>query len=110
MKIEPGKYYKTRCGKKAWIGHICPEESNRPNPVYGYIVEDGNFWAMYCWHLDGKASNCDYCLVSEWTEPEKKQITIVWNQNNGAIDFRVGTNWMFKYPWKVIKVVEVELD
>jgi hypothetical protein len=73
MKLEAGKYYRTRDGRKAYVAAIAPEWVATDYPVLGWVDI-----ATIRWRADGKEvrneSPCD--LISEWTdEPEKKEDT-----------------------------------
>lgn len=71
MKIEAGKYYRTRCGKKAYVHVVYGinpfDNSHLPYPVSGCV---GTHWVR--WTERGKYSSTDtennYDLVAEWSE------------------------------------------
>lgn len=76
LKIEAGKYYKTRGGKKAYVACIV-----LPNPFEGPSIKD-QFPVRHvidqevgCWYCraDGRlqpGKDDAYDLVAEWKEPE----------------------------------------
>jgi len=54
MKIEPGKFYKTRGGCKAYVvGEKCPFEQERVNFV-GWIQLEDNLIIPAFWEFDGR--------------------------------------------------------
>jgi len=65
MKIEAGKSYRTRNGRKAVVFGIAPDGFYN---VAGY-VEGG--YGVLVWSEDGTCSTCETLkLVSEWEEPK----------------------------------------
>lgn len=78
MKIEVGKFYKTRGGKKARVYAVdgAPE-----NPVHGSIFcrsqNDKDHWVTYTWAKQGRYINnreSIYDLVALWQEPKPKRL------------------------------------
>lgn len=66
MKIEAGKYYKTRAGNKA---RVYATDGHGDFPAHGAVLIDG--WRLEKWTLDGKAiprGTYPTDLVSEWTD------------------------------------------
>lgn len=69
MKIEVGKFYKTRDGRKARIYAT----DGISDTLHGAILHEGG-WVSYAWHESGlhylnTREGTD--LVSEWREPVK---------------------------------------
>ena len=66
MKIEPGKFYKTRDGRKVRIYAVDGENAF---PVHAALYEGGN-WFIHDYTLDGKFDSTfsDSDLISEWPE------------------------------------------
>jgi len=72
MKIEVGKYYKTRDGRKAFVA-FCTPSPCLIGPYVGYVETETNL--IYNWLGDGAASmrassNNKYDLIEEWKEPK----------------------------------------
>ncbi len=68
MKIEAGKFYRTRAGRKARIYAI---DCGVDWPIHGAVQHDG-FWKVCKWDNNGKRPNCiggELSLISEWIEP-----------------------------------------
>jgi hypothetical protein len=74
MKIEVGKFYKTRDGRKARIYAVDGRDYTK---IHGAVFEDGG-WASLTWfengifYIDGKEYVLD--LVSEWEEPKPRML------------------------------------
>lgn len=66
MKLEAGKYYRTRSGMKAFVGAICPYECHPFQKVVGWIGGSCFTWAMSGQWGSG-SNNPD--LVAEWVDP-----------------------------------------
>lgn len=75
LKIEAGKFYRTRDGHKAFVAAVmlpCPfaERVHTQYPVRGFV--DGSD-AAQCWRADGAWHGSDkeykYDLVAEWRKP-----------------------------------------
>ena len=66
MKLEAGKWYKTRDGRKAFVGFIHPNRTI--NRYIGSIDSEALLsWSEYGEYGGQSSSPVD--LVSEWTEP-----------------------------------------
>jgi len=68
MKIEVGKFYKTRDGRKARIYAV---DGGSDTPVHGAILGPGRGWNTYVWNNSGinyysRPDDCE--LISEWTD------------------------------------------
>lgn len=86
MKIEAGKYYRTRGGDKVFVGgFVLPSPArathSSPYPVRGYIGSGDE----ECWTADGfyrQTKDPSFQdLVEEWREPRKVEIN-VWERGN----------------------------
>lgn len=69
LKIEAGKFYRTRDGRKAGIYRT---DAKGKRPIHGYIVDSEE--NAFCWYKGGYSfSNRDVKyendLISEWQEP-----------------------------------------
>lgn len=83
MKLEIGKYYTTRDGRKARIYAVDGDKNWR---VHGAILEGGE-WCHAAWRGNGKAMwnghEVDTDLVSEWTDPGPRRLA--WTDSNGHL-------------------------
>lgn len=84
MKIEVGKFYKTRDGRKARIYTL---DAGGTRPIQGAVNDDG-IWRMEAWYTSGKyifdgAALTD--IVSEWTEPKPRMLAYL--TNTGGVVF-----------------------
>lgn len=76
LKIEVGKYYKTRGGGKAYIGYKVPKELNEHDKTcfIGLIVKD-DFKKHWTWDEDGFCHEFRHekmeDIISEWQEEPK---------------------------------------
>lgn len=68
MKLELGKHYKTRDGRKVRI--ICVDKMSDSHPIVGLILE-GDWEAISAYTEQGKYATYDSHedIVSEWREP-----------------------------------------
>ncbi len=69
MKIEAGKYYKTRDGRKARV--YVTDAENRDFPVHGFLSGEQLMWTLegtFYVSLDPSVRD----LVSEWVEPKPR--------------------------------------
>lgn len=78
MQLEAGKFYKTRDGRKAFVGAVNPpfEEVNDDEQAIGWI--DGQR-CSYGWEKDGRhiksSETHSEDLVSEWID-QPQEITV----------------------------------
>lgn len=79
MKIEAGKYYRTRCGQKAII-YAVDVEGNQP--IHGAILGDDG-WSVADWGFEGFHPVSDHNLVDEW--PTKLRAFV--SRRDGRITF-----------------------
>lgn len=87
LKIEVGKFYKTRDGSKV---RIYATDGSSRHPIHGAIqYEDG--WHQRGWSLSGKFLNFpgenQEDLIAEWSEPKPKRLGWV-NKVNGLLCVR----------------------
>lgn len=71
MKIEVGKFYKTRGGQKVRVYAI--DGNNTPHCIHG-ATQSPYGWVMYTWQFDGcyyKGYFGDDDIVAEWRDPIK---------------------------------------
>lgn len=70
LKIEAGKSYKTRDGRKVGIYRT---DANHPeHSIHGYIIEQDGVEYSVVWRSDGRLFSTNdepYDLISEWEEP-----------------------------------------
>ncbi len=74
MKIEVGKFYSTRNGKKV---RIYATDSLDYYPIHGGFERSQNIWVARVWAIDGThiTGICgDLDIVSEWVEPKPKML------------------------------------
>lgn len=69
MKIEAGKFYRTRDGHRARVYAV---DGRDPYPAHGAIFFDGAGWIGNTWTIEGSVSvalhpRC-YDLISEWVD------------------------------------------
>lgn len=73
LKIESGKFYKTRGGDKARIYAL---DGRSSYPVHGAMLISSG-WQSYAWTATGKDApvdaECSNDIVSLWEEPEEKE-------------------------------------
>jgi hypothetical protein len=86
MKFEPGKYYKTRDGRKA---RIYITDAGGTYSIHG-AVWTTDIWVQHTWQADGgfnyeKPGGSSLDLVAEWEEPKPREILYewVWKTNSG---------------------------
>lgn len=71
LKLEVGKWYETRNGKKAFVAF---EYRSRNGFTHHGYVKEGDFDDTISWHSDGvhyRAERTNYDLIEEWKEPLK---------------------------------------
>ena len=71
LTLEAGKFYRTRNGRKAFVGCENPFADGSTLRVFGYIEGAGiAIWRTDgCYFSDGAAASSD--LVAEWVEPKR---------------------------------------
>lgn len=77
MKFEPGKYYKTRDGRKV---RIYTTDAGGRHPIHG-SVWNGDRWVQLSWATSGtyiRSGECGWDLISEWQEPKPREIVHEW--------------------------------
>ncbi len=69
MNIEPGKFYRTREGRKV---RIYATDGEGPYKIHGAVFVDGE-WVFDTWLLDGTVfadrRNNDDDIIAKWIEP-----------------------------------------
>lgn len=71
MKLEAGKYFKTRDGRKAYVAAIAPEEIGAAYPAIGWLGDQLDNWLTDGRYMrSGNDESED--LIAEWIEPEAK--------------------------------------
>lgn len=76
MEIKPG-WYKTRDGRRAYVGAICPEPQKVTAPGYavGWVVSSEGRWADLAWTDFGQASHQGPgCMDLVSREPEAEVV------------------------------------
>lgn len=84
MKIEAGKYYRTRDGRKAYVDVIrvsSPFNGYEPtHPIIGYVDDEKQGpRSTKTWRADGRfdvKQDRSIDLVEEWREPVSREITL----------------------------------
>lgn len=102
MKIEVGKYYKTRGGRKVRIYAV---DGECLYSVHGALFEaDNKGWICCVWTEEGRLisnTEADYDIVSEWTEPKPRLYAYLDNLGDirfhGASDIDLGH--LRRAPW-----------
>jgi len=87
IKIEAGKFYRTRCEKKVFI---YADNTKHPiYPIHGTLVDTGD---VVTWGVSGKCASfenpCD--IVSEWVE---KPIAKFWPEFKWQAMDKTTGNW-----------------
>ena len=85
MKIEPNKFYKTRCGLKARIYAV---DGAGTSFVHGAVFYLDSGWYPQSWQDDGSYSRTRYSnldLIEEWIEPKPKLKAWVSRLNGDVI-------------------------
>jgi len=83
MQLEAGKYYRTRDGRKAFVGYVQTDIDNRS--FFGHIVIDQHKYQPHCWFENGGGrSHPDRSdLVEEWREPVTREVFLLRSQYSG---------------------------
>ena len=80
LKIEAGKYYRTRGGDKAWMG--CDIRTGGYGGIYPFIGVVGGYrqsWASDGSSIYGEQSPFD--IIAEWKEPKRiKGWVNIWDR------------------------------
>lgn len=82
MKIEVGKFYKTRDGMKARIYSL---DGEGEYPIHGALLIYDKGWHIISWLESGRQfqnSSDRSDLVSEWVEPPKKKRREAWSKTS----------------------------
>lgn len=71
LKIEAGKFYRTRDGRKARIYRT--DVNNHRHSIHGYITAPDGVECSSCWYGDGRYFDTwehSDDLIEEWQEPK----------------------------------------
>lgn len=84
MKIEVGKFYRTKCGNKARIYSL--EAGRKDNPhVHGARFANDQ-WVQDWWNLNGtKICAPDNEIVGEWIDPVTSNRNIAYKTKEGFV-------------------------
>lgn len=70
LKIEAGKFYRTRDGRKSGIYRT--DVNHHEYSIHGYVIElNGDEYSVY-WRGDGRLFNTEECvidLIEKWQDP-----------------------------------------
>lgn len=74
MQIEAGKYYKTRDGRKAFVGAKCPFDGVSEDAMFAGWIQDERLIEPSGWTEHGVyyGSECGDDLISEWIDPPQE--------------------------------------
>lgn len=72
LPLKPGKYYKTRDGKKARVVNTGGQKGEDCE-IIGVILRGGE-WHAHQWYADGRCIDND--LVADWPESNPKQFSV----------------------------------
>jgi hypothetical protein len=107
MKLEAGKYYKTRDGRRAYVAAVLENPLGAVGtcyPVLGYI---GDIYAS--WRLDGRASREPEVpgdLIAEWREPREWTVYVYACKGGDVVSST--TEWVGLKPLARVVVREGE--
>lgn len=90
LKIEAGKFYRTRGGKKAFVAYVGNpfSEGNEQEEAIGWVEKANGYRESWC--RDGKFYRhrglSEYDLVAEWKEPKriKGWLNVYLDEDNGS--------------------------
>jgi len=115
MKIKAGQYYRTRGGKRAFVGYII-EDTNTIYRAVGHIcyqeIGEAETWAVDGTYLEGEESFND--LIAPWESPKKVYLiffgdgTCEWRNEPSSAGDEV-----LDFHGELVEVVackEIELD
>jgi hypothetical protein len=80
LKIEAGKYYKTRDGRKAFVAAVAinPFGTTPVYPVWGFIGNDDYYWAESGEYYFRDRDPNPLDIISEWKEPVVVKRYVAW--------------------------------
>lgn len=89
MKIEVGKWYKTRGGAKVFVGMYVPNGKNKP--YVGYQVNENDvYFCDMCWFDDGTFTAHTPMhaadIIEEWKEPKSGAVYVNIFRNEDGDD------------------------
>ncbi len=102
MKLEVGKFYKTRAGDKVRVLLTDLPEDLAGRTVLALVNETSSDWDTEYFMADGSYSDPTYCsdhdIVSEWREPKTVKVqryVVVWPDGDTQIfrDENEAINW-----------------
>jgi hypothetical protein len=106
MRLEEGKYYRTRNNKKALVIWINDQPSDG---AHGWIQETEKLKVACCWNKNGKPNNIFYeypsDLISEWID--EKIYWIVFD-DNGRVVHACNTLEETKFGWPHCRIICVK--
>lgn len=79
LKIEPGKYYRTRNKRKAYVGYRHPDWVQTSYPFVGHVEEINETTLPKTWTDNGEtyfSEKSDSDLVAEWVEPVVREVLV----------------------------------
>lgn len=101
MKIEPNRFYKTRCGLKARIYAVDGTQIHSYENIHGAVFAmDG--WFSKTWCKDGSYGASEeglYDLISEWGEPKPKLKAYIYSGNIYFPEDCENVGHMKRAPW-----------
>jgi hypothetical protein len=94
LKIEAGKFYKTRDGRKAYVAVIATAEQVKAGNyrVYGWANGDALMWSLGGRFCMSYGSDHHSDLVEEWRDLARRSVTVklVRNLNTNNVYAMVG--------------------
>ena len=77
MTIQPGQYYRTKAGAKAYVAAELPSDAPEfSNCFIGLVFAGNQSWRPVCWGLYGSSHIDIQTLIDEWREPPPPTITV----------------------------------
>lgn len=95
LKIEVGKFYKTRDGRKARIYAVDGGTiylGNIPHPYHGAVYHPNNGWIANTWNEKGRgitgrdSDTHEVDLIAEWRDPEPRRLAWI-DKKIGGVHF-----------------------
>lgn len=75
LKLEVGKWYRTRNGNKAFVSHKVIDGIEAVCPYGGYVIDHHKHARLWCWFENGTDFSDndlhEFDLIEEWKEPLK---------------------------------------
>lgn len=80
MRLEEGKYYKTKEGRKVKCIAVSTQDDGKK---YGALCESFDSSLLHIYTVDGRyyhRKDSDFDIVAEWKEPKKYKVTVaLWS-------------------------------